>query len=371
MRVVFPYFAQLHQVFHSLPIAAEMSRRHPDIAVHAAGVSAEHVAFIRRQLARFASDAKVQVDALDEVILRRLPSKKRTMLKNRHYFRSFDAIVTPERTSLFMKKMGLVDTRFIWTRHGAGDRSIGFADDVHQFDYVLMAGRKIEQRLLESRQIRPGDYTVGVYAKFDWLRGRRDRPKLFDNDRATVLYNPHFDRELSSWSRFGGRVLDFFAANKKYNLIFAPHVRLFDPPTAFKYLPFREYEGVSHVRIDLGSERCIDMTYLEAADIYLGDVSSQVSEFACRPRPCVFLDAHGVDWRRDPNYRFWSLGPVLNDVADLGYRLDDAVMRHPAYVEAQRAYVAETFDVPEHGTSAARGADAIIEYLRRGDRAAA
>lgn len=370
MRIVFPYFAQLHQVFHSLPIAAAMAVRHPSVEVHAAGASAQHVAFVHRLLERFAPDARIQVDALERVMLNRLPSKKRTMIKNRHYFRSFDAIVTPERTSLFMKKVGLARTRLIWTRHGAGDRSVGFARDVHLFDYVLMAGPKIEERLLAEHQIRPGEYTVGVYAKFDWLRDA-PRIKLFDNDRPTVLYNPHFDRTLSSWPRFGSQVLDFFAQSTRYNLIFAPHVRLFDPPTPFKYMPFRAYQDVPHVRIDLGSESCIDMTYLNAADLYLGDVSSQVSEFVCRPRPCVFLNAHGVEWRGNPNHRFWSLGPVLDDIEGLGACLDTALRQHESWLPAQRAYIAETFDIPEEGSSAARGADAIVEYLSRALRVAA
>lgn len=370
MRIVFPFFAQLHQVFHSLPIAAAIAVRYPDVQVHVAGVSAQHVAFVERLLARFAPGAKVQVDALEKVLLNRLPSKKRTMIKNRHYFRSFDAIVTPERTSLFLKKtVGIDPARLIWTRHGAGDRSIGFARDVHLFDYVLMAGRKIEERLLAEGQIRPGDYTVGVYAKFDWLRDA-PRTRLFDNDRPTVLYNPHFDRSLSSWPEVGTRVLEFFANDGRWNVVFAPHVRLFDPPTRFKYLPFREFDGVPNIRIDLGSERSIDMTYLNAADLYLGDVSSQVSEFVCRPRPCLFLDAHGVEWRGNPNYRFWQLGPVLDDVGRLGEGLEEAFSRHAEFEAEQKAYVAETFEIPADGSSAVRGADAIVEFLRRSVRVA-
>src|SRR3546814_17702316 len=66
-----------------------------------------------------------------------------------------------------------------------------------------------------------------------------------------------------------------------------------------------------HMHIDLGSERSIDMSYTGSADLYLGDVSSQVAEYLYRPRPCVFLNAQGVDWQEDPNYRFWSLGPGI------------------------------------------------------------
>ncbi len=365
MKVVFPYFAQFHQVLHSLPIAAEMANLYPDVEVHVAGARQEHLDFVRRLLARHAPGAPLHLDLLKPVILRRFPHKKRLMFKNRRYFRSFEAIVAPERTSLFMRKFGLGQTQLIWTRHGAGDRAMGFAADVHQFDYVLMAGRKIEQRLLDAGQIRPGLYTTGVYAKFDWLMKDGPRPRLFDNDRPTVLYNPHFDETLGSWSRFGKQLLECFAGSTRYNLIFAPHVRLFDPPTAKAYAAFEGYRRLPHLHIDLGSESSIDMSYVNAADLYLGDVSSQVAEFLCRPRPCMFLNAHRVNWRDNPNYRAWSLGMVIDELNDFGQQLDGAFAGHGRYLERQQRYLAETFDLMPGQSSAARGATAIVEHLRK------
>lgn len=365
MKVVFPYVAQLHQVFHSLPIAAEMAVRHPDIEVHAAGRSVEHVEFIRRLLERYAPQARVQVQQLKSLLLphwhhRR---KRRLLIRNWRYFRSFDAIVTPERTSLFLRRLGLTTTRMIWTSHGAGDRAVGFADDIHQFDYVLVAGQKIEERLLASEQIRPGRYTTGIYAKFDWLRTRAAVPRLFDNPNPVVVYNPHFRLQLSSWSRMGEAVLEFFAAHPEWNLVFAPHVRMFDPPTPLMYQLFERYASLPNMLIDLGSERSVDMTYLNAADLYLGDVSSQVAEFVCRPRPCLFLNANDVAWRDDPNYRCWELGPVIENVSDLGPALARAQATHSAFHAAQRCYLAETFGDSQDLSSAARAADAIVGYL--------
>lgn len=366
MRVVFPFFAQHHQVFHSLPIAAEIARRHPDVEVHAAGATVSHVMFLRSLLDRYASDAPVRVNLLQRPLIDRGPAKKRTMLRNFRYLRSFDAIVTPERTSLFLKKyLGLGHARLIWTRHGAGDRAIGFADDVSQFDYVLLAGPKIEERLLSTGLIRPGRYTAGVYAKFDWARDHAAPRKWFANDRPTVLYNPHFDDALSSWPSFGMSVLEQFAADTRYNLIFAPHLRLFDPPSPRKYARFGRFSGCPNVRIDLGSLNGIDMSYLESADLYLGDVSSQVAEFVSRPRPCLFLDAHDACWRNNPDYAFWSLGPVLRSPDQLLRHVDRAFERAGEYREAQERYADSTFGVARHGGgSGARGADAIVEYLR-------
>jgi hypothetical protein len=372
LRLVFPYLAQAHQVLHSLPIAAAIAQRHPQVQVHVAAISAAQLDFARRLIARHAPQAPIAFDLLplgpgDAARLAtgwgKAHFKQYTLLRNRGYFKGFDAVVTPERTSLFLRRIG-VKSKLIWTRHGAGDREIGFADDVREFDYVLMAGRKIEQRLLGAGLIRPGAYCSGVYAKFDWAQGAAPAP-LFDNDRPTVLYNPHFRAALSSWPRYGRAVLDAFAASARYNLIFAPHVRLFDPPRPADYAPFAAYQALPHVHVDLGSERSIDMSYTQAADLYLGDVSSQVAEFLSRPRPCVFLDAHDTAWQQDPNYRFWALGPVLNSVARLEDELERAFEQQPAHAAAQQRYVSETFEL-EPGPSAPRGADAIVEFLGAG-----
>lgn len=366
MRVVFPFFAQYHQIFHSLPIAAEMARRHPDVQVRVACATEAHADFVRQLLARHAPDAPVQVDQLQRPLFDLGGAKKRTMIRNFEYLRSFEAIVTPERTSLFLKQQpGLGCARLIWTRHGAGDRAIGFADDVWKFDYVLLAGPKIEQRLLSSGLIRPGHYAAGVYAKFDWIPNQSARLRWFENDRPTVLYNPHFDPHLSSWPDFGLSVLEQFASDTRYNLIFAPHIRLFDRPSPRKYAGFARFREYSNVRIDLGSVHGIDMSYVESADVYLGDVSSQVAEFVRRPRPCLFLDAHEADWHENPDYTFWTLGKVLRSPTDLLQQVDEALDGAFPFREAQERYAEDTFGVARaSGTSGARGADAIVKFLK-------
>ena len=100
------------------------------------------------------------------------------------------------------------------------------------------------------------------------------------------------------------------------------------------------------------------------ASVADGDVSSQVYEFLARPRPCLFLDAHATDWRGNPDYRFWTLGDVVDDIAAIPAALDAAPARHPLYAAAQRAAVAESVGGDPAG-AAERGARAIIAFLRR------
>jgi hypothetical protein len=363
MKIVFPYFGQLHQVLHSLPIAAAMAMRHRDVEVHVAAAKPAHLEFIRRMLFEHAPDAPLHIDVLRMPRLRGFPIKRRTMIKNRRYLRSFDAIVVPERTSLFMRHLVLGRTQLIWTRHGAGDRAIGFASDVGQFDFVLVAGAKIERRLLAAGLIRPGHYASGIYAKFDWLSKPRHKPRFFDNDRPTILYNPHFATGLSSWDSHGLAVLEFFAASEHYNLIFAPHVRLFEQRDVKKDRAFDRYACMPHLLIDLGSERSIDMSYVQAADLYLGDVSSQVSEFLIRPRPCLFINSHRVVWQGNPDYLFWTLGPVIEDLDRFAANLVHGVSRHADFAAAQLKYVEETFGSQKGESSGERAADAIVQFV--------
>jgi CDP-glycerol glycerophosphotransferase (TagB/SpsB family) len=110
-----------------------------------------------------------------------------------------------------------------------------------------------------------------------------------------------------------------------------------------------------------------DMTYTMGADLYLGDVSSQVAEFLTRPRPCLFLNAHHAEWNGNPDYRFWQLGPVVEDIRDLGPALDQAFATHEQYRQRQVDYVEETFGTLGQPTSA-KAADAIVAYLRSQQR---
>jgi hypothetical protein len=104
------------------------------------------------------------------------------------------------------------------------------------------------------------------------------------------------------------------------------------------------------------------MSYTNRGDIYLGDVSSQVYEFLRVPRPCLFLNSHGVDWRGDPNYLHWQAGPVLDNADDLLAKIDAAVASHPDYAPTQQTLIDATFSLSDR-PSAERAADAITAFL--------
>lgn len=195
---------------------------------------------------------------------------------------------------------------------------------------------------------------------------------FFPGDNPTILYNPHFDPKLSSWYDLGKRILEYFYERPQYNLIFAPHVMLFQKRAHISLTKrhFRFSGGISekyskcqHMLIDTGSDRSVNMAYTLNADVYLGDASSQVYEFLVRPRPCIFINSHGADWRHDPNYAHWRLGPVIDSPDKFDSILADIDTVHARYREAQVIAFEQTFDLS--GNSSDRAARAIVDAITR------
>lgn len=376
ISVCFFFAAQLHQVMHAAPIAIALSRD-PHFAVHIVAATAEHLA-LARDLAAGSDAGPIGYEIVGGRLFARaarlgdasIPPKLLTLAFAAPRLKRFDAIVVPERTSLLLKRMGLGGIPFIHTTHGVGDRAVGYDRRIRGFDLVLLAGEKQRRRMAEAGLIREGCYAVVGYPKFDAVAATASGPKMrypFAQRRPVVLYNPHCDRALSSWETMGDTIIRRFAAGSRYNLILAPHIKLFDGrKQAAKDLRSR-FANHPAVHIDLDSRRLVDMTYPRMADIYLGDVSSQVYEFLDRPRPCLFLDAHGADWRGDPNYAHWRYGPVIRSADGIVEAVDRAVAEHGDYRAAQQEGLRETFD-DRGGRPSERAAAAIAGFLLARDR---
>ncbi|MEG8024478.1 hypothetical protein QP162_08440 [Sphingomonas aurantiaca] len=291
---------------------------------------------------------------------------------NLDFFRSLDALVVAEKTSLLLKtRYGLDDLKIIHTRHGAGDRAIGFNAHSATFDHVLVSGTKIRQRLHREAGVPFNKMSLIGYPKFDLMPEPAPRLPFQANGKPTVLYNPHPSPHLSSWYAQGRAVLEHFLHDDRYNLIFAPHVMLFHRKFVLTIDKFRidragvidqRFLDAPNIHVDLGSAASTDMTYTAAADIYLGDVSSQVYEFLHTPRPCLFLDAHATPWEGDANYAHWQAGEVLTGSDGLGDALDRAVAQHDRYRPVQRALFQRSFELTAE-RSAVRAARAVMSVL--------
>lgn len=389
MRIGFLFnHDQIHQVAHSLPIALELARSDPTLDIVVATTNQA----LCDEVARLASahgggegltlvrlkQSRGLIGAALSAVDRIVPAAKLAVYRdNLDFFRSLDALVVAEKTSTILKsRYKLPGLRLIHTRHGAGDRAVGFDKTSEEFDLVLVSGAKIRDRLMSQTGLPPEKLAVVGYPKFDLL-GIAHPALNLDPNKPTILYNPHVSPHLSSWYRHGRAVLDFFVGNPDYNLIFAPHVMLFERKVVISIDKIRldwpgtldpKYLRAPNIHVDLGSASSTDMTYTEAADFYLGDVSSQIYEFLLRPRPCAFLNSHHVDYAGDPNFAHWAAGPVIDDPAQLAETLATAAVTHRRYRNVQRAMFTASIDL--NGTpSSRRAALAIRRFLELPDQA--
>ncbi len=376
LRVGFLFDYRSDQVWHALPIACELSRQRPDVdvvcltgnrvvhrmAIDIARSYPDHRCRIRRGRVPF------WARLANPLLRNRTPLEKKGVLRtNRSFFRSLDALVAPDVTSIKLRHYhSLPKLPMILTRHGAGDRAGSFPETVSQFDLVLAPGLKTQRELTQRGLVTPSRCPRIGYPKFAAVDRLPEPTRVFNNDNPVILYNPHFDPELSSWYEWGIQVLDFFQNNAdRYNLIFAPHIKLFGLRGRYKVRLPRRYRRLPNIHVDLGSRKSVDMTYTRVADLYLGDVSSQVYEFLRSPRPCVFLNATGVEWRHDEHFRHWHLGQVLDQVEQLGPVIEEGLNDLDKHRAAQAEALSETFD--DNGDGAMRGAEAIYRFLQHGE----
>jgi hypothetical protein len=283
---------------------------------------------------------------------------------NRRELAKFDAIVAVEDTAGWLKRLRISRSKLIYYPHGAGDRARGFTAMASRFDYVLLSGEKLARRMIGEGLVRQGNCSVVGSVKVETAaRVGKSPVPLFANELPTVLYNPHKAPDLSSWSSYAGQMLEQFEQDRSHNLIVAPHVKLFCRKS---YLERRRWEARSSatILIDTGSDRSVDMTYTQAADIYVGDVSSQVYEFLLRPRPCVFINHRKVLWQDDPSYTHWHLGDVVTEPDELMPAIRNAPKRHALYRAKQLVMTRASLGEDPEG-AAQRAASEIIRYLGR------
>jgi len=382
MRICFLFnHDQIHQVAHSLPIAMELARSGAGaeviVATTSARLSAEVVRLSGGMVGREISHVELGLTrpasrAMTAAFGTLLPASKLLVYgDNLDFFRSLDVLVVAEKTSLILKtRYGLEALRIVHTRHGAGDRAIGFDKASAAFDHVLVSGPKIRDRLVQEAGVDPGAISIVGYPKFDLAQDLNVHP-LVNDGRPVVLYNPHVAPHLSSWFAAGRQVLDWFLDHDEYHLIFAPHIMLFERPMVLTIDRLRldrpgkidqRYLRAPNIHIDLGSRASTAMTYTNRADVYLGDASSQVYEFLVKPRPCVFLNPQGLAWRDDANFAHWQAGPVIEAVSDLGEALAQARSDQRAvYRPVQQRLFAYSFDLTDKPSSV-RAAEALVRF---------
>ena len=269
-------------------------------------------------------------------------------------------VVSAEQTSLWIPALLPTRSRYVNILHGAG--SMMNRDDRRRKAATLtIVAAARERAALAAHGVDPAAIAVTGYIKAGFRQ--RSRADLrFAEQRPVLLYAPHWQRHRSSWWEWGEATVERIVASGQYNLIFAPHQRLVEKVPDLRTFA-AGLAGRGDVHVDLDSFAMVDGSYTAAADLYLGDTSSQVVEFLMRPRPCVFLDPRRVDWAGDQSYDMWRAGEVVTDIDALLPALARAVTSHAGFVAAQRAFAGESLgDVS--GDAPARAAEVVLGLLR-------
>ncbi|EHH68156.1 CDP-glycerol glycerophosphotransferase family protein [Gluconobacter morbifer] len=370
MNIAFIYIAEPYQCYHTASVASALSHI-PGFTVteyYSFSETVAHLSRIRQALhepplplRQFSKSPKARLLSR----LKRLDQERELVLQeNIPELNRYDAIVATEYTAGLLKKMGLSGPELILLMHGAGDRYVNDEHLVRDFDLTLLPGPKVEQYFRENGLLREGHYSVVGYPKFDVFDALGKNPTpLFSDKRPFVLYNPHYQRKLTSYRACTKEITRGFRQQDTWNLVIAPHIKMFHKGFGLRS-HFLKRQAKSGIFVDTGSSAMLDMTYTSQAAIYVGDVSSQVYEFLAIPRPCVFLNPRKLPWRDNPHFLHWTLGDVVEDPKDIMDAITRAPERHAHYRPLQEKLFRETFGAPLFGASQ-RAADAIGNYLQR------
>jgi hypothetical protein len=363
------YLDEIHHVNHFVSIAVELSKtQNITILTHP-----NCQPYFFKTLAQF-HNHQVKVIKLatfwfreltDKIKNRKLPRKGFWLKKNMDFIlNNFDAIVFTDFYHRYVKdaRKDLPFPKLIKIDHGVTGRAYAYDDALIDFDFQLLIGNYTLNQF-KRLNLLSDNYAVTGYPKIDAVKSKNNI-SFFKNQKPTIIYNPHFSPPLSSWHHLGIDVLEFFYNQNEFNLIFAPHINLFQDKGGYDASSILEkYKAAEHMLIDTGSDESVNMTYILNSDIYLGDVSSQVYEFIITPRPCIFLNPTDIDYKNDYNFRFWQCGDVANSVDDLKMSLVNFKENFKTYKPIQEQISTDNFYVEEGSSASERAANAIIRYL--------
>ena len=368
----FIFLDEIHHINHFITVAIELSKHHNVSIITYPG---KHE-YLKNKLTELDGN-RVKVEKLktlafraftDKLKKRPLPRKGFWMKKNKNYIlNNFDAIIFTDyiHHKLLKYRGNKEKPKFIKFPHGAPGRGYSYNKEQLDFDFQLLFGTFHYDQYKNLNLLGENPEIIG-YPKIDAVKNIGNK-KLFNNNNPVVLYNPHFTSSLTSWHEKGLKILKFFYKNAdNYNLIFAPHLPLFQEEKGKanpEDIP-EKFLNAENIFIDLGSQESVDMTYTKLADIYLGDVSSQVFEFIINPRPCIFMNHKKIDYKADINYRFWQFGQVVSKVKKLKKALKKAPIKfEKKYKEIQEKTMLENFYTENNSTPSERAAKKITNFL--------
>lgn len=340
-KVAFLFLGETLLIPHLYPIVEALAAADPDLPIDLWVSTSMHAALLGRWTAdlpsvrirrapgfRTVDDAEGRNPAL--------PAKLPMLVRLLPYLARTPVVVCAEQTSLWLPAVLPMKTRFIDTFHGAGSM-MARGHWRRRAGWRTLVAAERDRRALIAGGDEPTRVVTTGYVKAAF-RQRTPATTLFADAKPVILYTPHWQAHRSSWWRWGPEVVERVLADGRYNLIFAPHQRLAERAPEVRAFA-AGLAGRPGVHVDLDSFAMVDGSYTAAADVYLGDTSSQVVEYMIRPRPCVFLNARGANWRSDESYAMWGAGEVVETLDALIPALDRAPEAHPGFAAFQARFV--------------------------------
>jgi CDP-glycerol glycerophosphotransferase (TagB/SpsB family) len=263
-----------------------------------------------------------------------------------------------------LSKFGLRDRFVVFTRHGTGDRKYTFHKDLYNFDLVFIPSKKMYQQFKELgilNKLRA--HLLVEYSKFDYLFYHENDPPLniFANDLPIILYNPHYDKKLSSFYNDSERIITTILDSEKYNIILSPHPLI--NTWFFKDRIKKRYPKSERLHKDWSSFHKVNFDYMKIADLYLGDISSSVYEWLYFDKPIIFYNSHNIQWKNNPYHKYWELGEVVSDVQQLMDTLEKTFQGQNEYGEVRIKMKDYTFGRID-GKASYRAAYKLYNFLK-------
>lgn len=375
MKIAFVFYAEAYQIYHAAAVMFELMQR-PGVEVdvfHNDPSAPHHLRRLAKAHCVSVPESRPLPMPLVSRLIRTVPllgmEKTRILHFNEQMLSQYDMLVsTEDHICGLYRDIGPNSSerpRIAVIMHGALGRDVASLRHRLHCDLFLTKGQDAADLYELKNIVGKGCAAGGGSPRLVSSRLlAKEAGPLFAKTQKTVLFNPHKHPQLGGWNRFIEPLLTGFAEDTSMNLIVAPHVKKFRRRSERVKRRWRN-RSTANVLIDPGSDRALDNTYTEAADIYVGDVSSQVYEFVDRPRPCVFINNSKAEWQGNPWFRFWQFGEVIEDPSELMDAIRRAPGLHHLYIDKQREIAREALgDTSE--ASVIRSADLIVEYARNG-----
>lgn len=364
--IVFLWLGEMLLIPHLWPIIDALARLRPDLPIDLWVSTSAHEALIESW--RTTDHINVRLRRAPGFLSQPartlgqngpLPAKLPMLARLAPHLWCSKVVVCVEQTSLWLPRLLPIRARFILTGHGAGPPNYGRAGRLLAA-WQLLIPSALDIPLYTANGIDPARIAVTGYAKATFAPSR-DRASLFRDDRPILLYTPHWQAWRSSWTSWGPAIVRMLAAQNDWNVILAPHQRWVETwPEAIPIL--REAGQLPHVHVDIDSFAMVDGSYTHAADLYLGDTSSQILEFVARPRPCVLLRPPGLRWEATGSGNYWSCGNTVESLDQMTASIARANTEHSRYADIQsRLAMAALGDTSPAGPL--RAAETILAAL--------